>query len=103
MRFCFTIFLVGFRVGICYTFSFWRCRAYAIGAKLKPIKEADAAVRYSPVKRSRGNWWGMREYVLLYVNRKPVEIRGDQVFMMLAHFLRYELLLTGTKIVCAEG
>ncbi len=44
-----------------------------------------------------------RDYVLLSINGKRVEVRGPQAFMMLADFLRYERRMTGTKIVCAEG
>ena len=40
---------------------------------------------------------------MLYVNGRRHEVRGDAAFMMLADFLRYEMQLTGTKIVCAEG
>ena len=45
----------------------------------------------------------MRDYVLLYVNGKRYEIRGEAVFSSLSDFLRCELKLTGTKVVCAEG
>jgi xanthine dehydrogenase small subunit len=45
----------------------------------------------------------MRDYILLYLNGKRYEVRGEQTFMTLADFLRYEKGLTGTKIVCAEG
>lgn len=45
----------------------------------------------------------MRDYILLYLNGKRHEVRGEQAFMTLADFLRYERGLTGTKIVCAEG
>ncbi len=44
-----------------------------------------------------------RDFVLIYVNGKPVQVHGDKTSMMLADFLRYELGLVGTKIVCAEG
>ena len=45
----------------------------------------------------------MRDYVLFYVNGKRYQIRGEAVFSSLTDFLRYELQLTGTKVVCAEG
>lgn len=45
----------------------------------------------------------MRDYILFYLNGKRHEVRGEQAFMSLADFLRYERGLTGTKIVCAEG
>lgn len=44
-----------------------------------------------------------RDFVLVYINGKAVEVRGDKTAMMLADYLRYEQMLTGTKIVCAEG
>lgn len=44
-----------------------------------------------------------RDYVLLYVNGQRMEVRGGDVFMMLADWLRKVRGLTGTKIVCAEG
>jgi xanthine dehydrogenase small subunit len=45
----------------------------------------------------------MRDYVLFYVNGKRYRIHGQAAFAPLAEFLRAELGLTGTKIVCAEG
>src|SRR5207249_3247405 len=45
----------------------------------------------------------MRDFVLMYVNGKRYEIRGAAAFSCLADFLRNELGLVGTKIVCAEG
>ena len=45
----------------------------------------------------------MRDYVLLYVNGKRFEIRGERAFLSLTDFLRDVLHLTGTKVVCAEG
>src|SRR5688500_6069348 len=44
-----------------------------------------------------------RDYALIYVNGARHEVRGEQAFMMLSDYLRYERGLTGTKIVCAEG
>jgi xanthine dehydrogenase small subunit len=45
----------------------------------------------------------MRDYVLLHVNGRRFEVRGENVFSSLTDFLRDELHLTGTKVVCAEG
>ena len=44
-----------------------------------------------------------RQKIVLYINRVRYELGGDEVFINLANFLRYQLSLTGTKIVCAEG
>ena len=41
--------------------------------------------------------------MLLYVNGQRFEIRGEAAFASLTDFLRKELQLTGTKVVCAEG
>jgi len=45
----------------------------------------------------------MREYVLLYVNGQRHEVAGVRAFQSLSDFLRYDLGLVGTKVVCAEG
>src|SRR5216683_8022214 len=45
----------------------------------------------------------MRDFVLVYVNGKRYPIRGETAFSSLSDFLRHELHLTGTKVVCAEG
>src|SRR3954452_16129329 len=45
----------------------------------------------------------MRDFVLIYVNGKRHEVRGKQIFQSLSDFLRYDLGLIGTKVVCAEG
>jgi len=45
----------------------------------------------------------MRDYVLIYVNGQRHELRGPRAFQTLSNFLRYDLNLTGTKVVCAEG
>lgn len=45
----------------------------------------------------------MRDYLLIYVNGRRYEVRGSPAFQSLSRFLRYELGLTGTKVVCAEG
>src|SRR5205085_10778874 len=42
-------------------------------------------------------------YVLFYVNGKRYQVRGESAFASLTDFLRYQLPLTGTKVVCAEG
>jgi len=44
-----------------------------------------------------------RDYILIYLNGKRQEVRLPQASMMLADYLREDRLLTGTKIVCAEG
>jgi xanthine dehydrogenase small subunit len=44
-----------------------------------------------------------RDYILLYVNGRRYAIRGEAAFSSLSEFLRRELLLPGTKVVCAEG
>jgi xanthine dehydrogenase small subunit len=45
----------------------------------------------------------MRDFLLIYVNGTRREIRGPRAFQSLSDFLRYDLRLTGTKVVCAEG
>jgi len=45
----------------------------------------------------------MRDYIILTVNKRRHEVRGTQAFLMLADYLRRELSLSGTKVVCAEG
>jgi xanthine dehydrogenase small subunit len=45
----------------------------------------------------------MRDYVLFFVNGRRHEVRGEQVFRPLSEYLREELGLPGTKVVCAEG
>src|SRR3954464_10285987 len=44
-----------------------------------------------------------RDHILLYVNGTRHELRGRRGFQSLSDFLRYDLQLTGTKVVCAEG
>ncbi len=44
-----------------------------------------------------------RDYILLYVNGRRHAVRGEAAFAPLSEFLRRELLLPGTKVVCAEG
>ncbi len=45
----------------------------------------------------------MRNYLLFYVNGSRYQVHGEQAFQSLTDFLRYDLGLTGTKVVCAEG
>lgn len=45
----------------------------------------------------------MRDFVLLYVNGVEHRVKGDDAFMPLSDYLRYELSKCGTKVVCAEG
>lgn len=45
----------------------------------------------------------MRDYLFLFINGLPHEVRGDQAFCTLSDYLRYHHNLIGTKIVCAEG
>src|SRR5436305_808829 len=45
----------------------------------------------------------MRDYLLIHVNGKRHQVGGARAFVSLSDFLRYDLQLCGTKIVCAEG
>jgi xanthine dehydrogenase small subunit len=45
----------------------------------------------------------MRDYLLIHVNGQRHEVRGQRAFQSLSDFLRYDLHLIGTKVVCAEG
>ncbi len=45
----------------------------------------------------------MRDYLLLYVNGQRHQISGERCFQSLSDYLRIELGLVGTKVVCAEG
>ncbi|MEM8873572.1 MAG: FAD binding domain-containing protein [Planctomycetota bacterium] len=45
----------------------------------------------------------MRDHLRLMINGRPVEVRGADVFLPLATFLRKRRGLPGTKVVCAEG
>lgn len=45
----------------------------------------------------------MRDFALIHLNGVRREIRGREALMMLAEWLRKEVGLSGTKIVCAEG
>ncbi len=44
-----------------------------------------------------------RKKIITKINHERMEIEGEKAFMPLAQFLREEILLTGTKVVCAEG
>ncbi len=45
----------------------------------------------------------MRNYLLIYVNGRRYQISGEKCFQSLSDYLRHELGLVGTKVVCAEG
>lgn len=45
----------------------------------------------------------MRDHLLIHVNGQPHRVGGARAFQSLSNFLRYDLSLTGTKVVCAEG
>ncbi|MBL7664433.1 MAG: FAD binding domain-containing protein [Bacteriovoracaceae bacterium] len=45
----------------------------------------------------------MRNSIIFQLNQQVYQLSGEQVFMTVADFLRYQAGLTGTKIVCAEG
>ncbi|MGZ3692141.1 MAG: xanthine dehydrogenase small subunit [Pseudobdellovibrio sp.] len=45
----------------------------------------------------------MRSSVTFYLNGEKKEVSGEQLFLPLSSYLRYERQLTGTKVVCAEG
>lgn len=45
----------------------------------------------------------MRNKITFYLNGKKHHVGAKEASMMLADYLRYELCLTGTKVVCAEG
>lgn len=44
-----------------------------------------------------------RDYILLFINGKKYKVKGENAFISLSDFLRYNNSLCGTKIVCAEG
>ncbi|MDD4976459.1 MAG: FAD binding domain-containing protein [Bacteriovorax sp.] len=44
-----------------------------------------------------------RQTIITTINDQRYEIEGEKAFMSLGTFLRQEVNLTGTKIVCAEG
>jgi xanthine dehydrogenase small subunit len=45
----------------------------------------------------------MRDFILLYINGKRHILKGNDAFMTLSDYLRYQNSLPGTKVVCAEG
>jgi len=45
----------------------------------------------------------MRNFLFLYINGEPHEVRGEDIFLTLSNYLREEQCLVGTKIVCEEG
>ncbi|HEY7091473.1 MAG TPA: FAD binding domain-containing protein [Tepidisphaeraceae bacterium] len=45
----------------------------------------------------------MRDFLLIYVNGVRHQVAGEKAFRSLSDFLRYDLGLGGTKVVCAEG
>jgi xanthine dehydrogenase small subunit len=45
----------------------------------------------------------MRDHIILYVNGQRRELRGAAAFQSLSEYLRNDLRLTGTKVVCSEG
>ncbi len=45
----------------------------------------------------------IRDYILFYVNGREYRVAGQHAFMQLSDYLRAELGLCGTKVVCAEG
>ena len=45
----------------------------------------------------------MRDHLLICVNGQPQRVAGAQAFQSLSNFLRYDLTLIGTKVVCSEG
>ena len=44
-----------------------------------------------------------RDHIVLFINGRRHEVRGDDAWMTLTDYLRLTLRLTGTKVVCAEG
>ena len=44
-----------------------------------------------------------RQNIITTINNQRIAIEGDKAFLPLASYLRQELCLTGTKIVCSEG
>ena len=45
----------------------------------------------------------MRNYLLIYVNGSRHQISGERCFQSFSDYLRNDLGLVGTKVVCAEG
>src|SRR3990167_7161439 len=45
----------------------------------------------------------MRDYLLIFVNGQEHRIKGTDALKTLSTFLRQDLNVTGTKVVCEEG
>ena len=45
----------------------------------------------------------MRDHLLIHVNGQRHRVAGAQAFQSLSNFLRYDLTMIGTKVVCSEG
>jgi xanthine dehydrogenase small subunit len=45
----------------------------------------------------------MRDHIILFINGREHRVAGRTAFSTLSNYLRYELGLTGTKVVCEEG
>ena len=58
---------------------------------------------YHRVNRPRPPDPPMRDHILLYVNGRPHRAAGAAAFGTLAEYLRRDLRLPGTKVVCNEG
>ena len=61
------------------------------------------APSHPALTESLGGATTMLDHLLVWVNGHRHEIRGRAAFLSLSDFLRRELGLTGTKIVCSEG
>jgi xanthine dehydrogenase small subunit len=44
-----------------------------------------------------------RDHIVFYLNGRRIEVRGADALKPLAHLLRYQFGLPGTKVVCSEG
>jgi xanthine dehydrogenase small subunit len=45
----------------------------------------------------------MRDYLLIYLNGRPIRVAGEDAFLTVTDFVRRRQRLIGTKVVCAEG
>ena len=45
----------------------------------------------------------IRDVLSLFINGRPVDVRGEDAFLTLSDYLRRRQRLVGTKVVCAEG
>src|SRR5262245_49136248 len=45
----------------------------------------------------------MRDHLVIFINGRRHELAGARALQTLSSFLRYDLGLTGTKVVCSEG